>query len=1798
MADPIIGVDSILQDYAIAKNLTSTGRRGKSGQIKAVIHQGKAQFFVPQLNEYFTSYEIAVRAVEGSAGTGRFITDLSIVEPIRAGQPRPGFGLDKAGSGRQIFTDMLTRMNQLSENERRILSTAGINVDDFFASGQMFQAKFEINNETLFGSEKAARGIKFKQREAITEKALLQVQKILGGTQDLADTAVMGQGIQVLEAENAMKVIGFRYTDSITNKMTHLTSYQANLLAAVVGNGFFNPEMFDKMFGFRDGQFVGVKAGNATAFASKALKIGKRLKASFGERPISLAGDDLATFLSNGVEEMVKPGSGRSMVSEVNRSLSDHVLITDFEFDVMRNWALGADNPVLDEMRNQADHADAQKVLYRNLKSGNYVDSVIDFFTGKGMLVDFGTDNLVSETGRQGLPVSEAFLEEEIEAVRLKVAEVLKNQDGGQYIQVYNRETGRFGSDVLLEELEKEFGGKDTKQYKLVKAMMESAELAKDGADVANAGYIRAQIKTIDQSIQNLTNQIDGMTNEVDKQLLRDELNNLKRLKSNFQNALDHGGQVTGRISVSGLTTAKNIVAVAELEEAFDNIAFILNKTSFKSETALAGARANVTEYINLQGIVSGYSENVKVDYAAAAAHGSVFATEEHYRAAEQRASILMSELDDALESNVLSPRVRSIVERMATADPEELADDANEFAIRSAVKKQQQALVVQQYISMGGQLSDNPEIVNALFDIVNREIYRSASGGDAKIVMANVYRFGIDSEAGLYGRTKYRGIAGQQQYQASEIFLDGKNGKAFGGEAFDIAIGEGADRKLFPISNEASQEVIKFRVADHKILLAEDAVAKYTHALGGFDLDDKGIPIITRFTTGDGVKRLAFNVFRQPTGPEEMMFMLPNYDVGTVRSILRFDPKDPDAINDMSELFREFRSQYGSVEGGRFSHLLRDDSLSLDRAQMQESLGVLEQIMQGDGAINGLYNYEKDREVARKVERALLDLFEFGEEKELTTISEIDTRQAKRIQAFGTSSLRAVPGQGDVGYTTDGIFKIFDESGAFDLSKGLENALRDPNVALSATEIDRIMNTPILADPTDSTKMLNQFESRMQVLGEITASKPGGAAIRNALYSTAFGFNAANGLASAADGALGQYINTTMVVSSMMDQYQDFLHAAFERFGPGDQFENIYNSLLKFNVGMISQESAIDISVNQGTSRAISQMQTKAAFLQSLEESGYPVNRQAAEDAIMKLMDLKDGQYAKTSLKELNEAISPGIIRQTAYIRGLAESLNLDGVRGLYGFDENLFDSRMLRNSPAKVIDYLNDYAAGLQEFFAFAEASGLAEATDAQKNLVANMVSIGQRYELAEGYGAKEAIQGEALELLRSEESGFFLSGDRATQYANVSRLAEASKSVDKLSRAKRTIRLRQAHQNELSALNAVLRDLPEAAVTAAQNIVEEYEEKLQAFRKDRLRDLADIELEKAVLERNKTFTGLYAEISRLAESNQMSQYDLFTALDAQFQRAKIDLGNLQTTQTDAFGQVIQGIQRTRRYRGIQNALSRDINTVGQDLFDSISRTIDGIDGATFAERLKTFLDADADNVKRFNELEIDMINRLLNRGLDTSDFIDLRRIANITEEIDNVTRLTGEALMARSILAEEDRVYGAFAARANLEDEDFSDLLRFGTKEVELDDVTVKRTPYKRITDKISEREFLDIIQRPAVKKTLYGMAALIGFSFVYQGTQDRTAADMSGPPLLPGGSAYETSPGLGPVNIENVPYTGYNSGMSYQVSLHGDQDAINRFRQSINDLDYGNYSTTMYNNLPRLGRDLYADAAPDF
>jgi hypothetical protein len=75
------------------------------------------------------------------------------------------------------------------------------------------------------------------------------------------------------------------------------------------------------------------------------------------------------------------------------------------------------------------------------------------------------------------------------------------------------------------------------------------------------------------------------------------------------------------------------------------------------------------------------------------------------------------------------------------------------------------------------------------------------------------------------------------------------------------------------------------------------------------------------------------------------------------------------------------------------------------------------------------------------------------------------------------------------------------------------------------------------------------------------------------------------------------------------------------------------------------------------------------------------------------------------------------------------------------------------------------------------------------------------------------------------------------------------------------------------------------------------------------------------------------------------------------------------------------------------------------------------------------------------------------------------------------------------------------------------------------------------YRRISELISDGTIGRFMNKPFVKPVAIGAAALAIFGFIYRRKRkDRTKEEMEGPPLLPGGSAYESAY---PGNTLNVP-----------------------------------------------------------
>lgn len=95
---------------------------------------------------------------------------------------------------------------------------------------------------------------------------------------------------------------------------------------------------------------------------------------------------------------------------------------------------------------------------------------------------------------------------------------------------------------------------------------------------------------------------------------------------------------------------------------------------------------------------------------------------------------------------------------------------------------------------------------------------------------------------------------------------------------------GRGYDRISIEGLGDVQHDILKFRVSGHKMMLPADSIGKYRHALGGFDLDDKVLEKVLTYKDNQGLTRLGFNISRQPSGPEELIFARMNMDQDTIR--------------------------------------------------------------------------------------------------------------------------------------------------------------------------------------------------------------------------------------------------------------------------------------------------------------------------------------------------------------------------------------------------------------------------------------------------------------------------------------------------------------------------------------------------------------------------------------------------------------------------------------------------------------------------------------------------------------------------------------------------------------------------------------------------------------------------------------------------------------------------------------------------------------------------------------------------
>jgi hypothetical protein len=157
---------------------------------------------------------------------------------------------------------------------------------------------------------------------------------------------------------------------------------------------------------------------------------------------------------------------------------------------------------------------------------------------------------------------------------------------------------------------------------------------------------------------------------------------------------------------------------------------------------------------------------------------------------------------------------------------------------------------------------------------------------------------------------------------------------------------------------------------------------------------------------------------------------------------------------------------------------------------------------------------------------------------------------------------------------------------------------------------------------------------------------------------------------------------------------------------------------------------------------------------------------------------------------------------------------------------------------------------------------------------------------------------------------------------------------------------------------------------------------------------------------------------------------------------------------------------------------------------------------------------------------------------------------------------------------------------AINAAMNDEDYSNFLNAKGK-------------FVRFSEYVKSGELKNLFKKNNLfRNSIYAAGALIVGSFAYQHFKDHTPEKVQGPPMLPGGSAYE---GQYPNRVSEIPQIGttsYNPGVSYKVNLYGNRRQVSQFQDMAMGLGNFDMDTTMYSGIPQVGTDPYQQLASSY
>lgn len=983
---------------------------------------------------------------------------------------------------------------------------------------------------------------------------------------------------------------------------------------------------------------------------------------------------------------------------------------------------------------------------------------------------------------------------------------------------------------------------------------------------------------------------------------------------------------------------------------------------------------------------------------------------------------------------------------------------------------------------------------------------------------------------------------------------LSTENAAFQGGTAATENLSGMASVRMKGVGGEIAAQLLEFRVDDNRVLFGPGMTNRFYESLGGFDLDDKVLTKMMTYKDNGDKKRLLFGMYRQPSGPEESIYAKANLDEGTLRSYFQ------------NERFRGLLDEYRSSAGGARASSL-DDLYSV------------------------LWNDKKYKTInADEAEQLVISIFDFAESKGKAGLRMLDGSMEGVAGAHNRRILRSIKRQGSSSlannpqYTRPGIFKIFgEENQKYSSEQGY----------LIKDQIKQLLENDSYKNSLDSS-VYNQLKealeaSRFNEVNDIfkkNIDNPFLAALKeqsvfNQMFSAATSEEAA---------MLGSYVNRTMLVGSKLNQTQDLIEYLIDKGGQDGRIRKI----LQHQIGLVSQEFAIDFS-KSASGVMPSLMDDMDRLRQSLTEVAVGVENSFDVSAAIRAVERvrKAGGSINDIGSQAVENLGRRVGAEYAQVMELATEMAIrDAVeaedfkkRFLPKIDQQLLKGRLQETDLQSIIRGISEgIETGSSSPETFKEILG--QLSEEQMPIS----SDGKRDALIKLFGANEQHA-----------------------YSSVARLHGAGTVAAANLEAMNNIRYRSKTINPALASF----EYTEEARRAADYLLEKHTEeasRISNFRADmsELNNEATDELFIRKLKMGDTVTDDIREAARRSgvsveemintlrkRSDQIGKEFIYDDLNYFPKSVLEDFTGSGGTISNNLRELFSAAEIKRNYAYSKSVIDSDdvaktLNTLGSTTSENLSSRA----GQTAKELLQTYLYGIGQDR---SSAQLDMLALLSDDAEIQNQVFNGRNMnevrATMSNRLDAVIANTRYEELASEFKDELDL---GFTGRPTTAAPAPTTAVGKDLERVILgEETSVAKAQFKRIGEFIKDGSLKNLFQENKLfKNSVIAAGALVIGSFAYQGVKNRSEEDIQGPPLLPGGSAYEDNY---PKRMAEIPQMGnavYNPGIDYKVNLYGNTKDVSNFRQEAMGLGKFNMNTTMYRRAPQAGKNPYDEVASSF